>query len=104
MKTINLKIKGFKKILPLTFSSKADVKKQLKCMLSFETEKAKQEAKDKRRFNIFCGFIWRINENILCDSLTSSMFPNITFLPNAKKPVLKLPGFNQKEYYYKPFN
>ena len=93
MKTIKIKIKGI--ILPLTFSSKADVKKQLKCLLSNMTEKAKQEAKDKRRFNIFCGFIWRIYENILWDSLTSSMFPNITFLPSVKKPVLQLPSLKR---------
>ena len=96
MKTINLKIKGFKKILPLTFSSKADVKKQLKCLLSNMPEEAKQEVKkDKWRWNIFCGMVWRLNENIMCDSLESSAFPNITFLPSVKKPVLQLPSLKQ---------
>ena len=103
MKTIRIKIKNVKEKQPLTFTSFRNCKAQLKCLLSNMPNSCKEEAKDKYRWNIFCGFIWRINENILCDSLTSSMFPNITFLPSVKKPVLQLPSFNQKEYYYKPF-
>jgi|TARA_Y100000310_G_C19981441_1_gene489959 hypothetical protein len=96
MKTIKIKIKGFNKILPLTFSNKANVKKQLKCLLSQMPKESKQEAKDKWRWNIFCGMVWTINESIMCDALTSSMFPNITFLPNVKKPILQLPSFRRK--------
>ena len=97
MKTIKIKIKGFNKILPLTFSNKANVKKQLKCLLSQMPEEAKQEAKDNpKRFSFFCYTVWNINESIMCDALISSMFPNITFLPNVKKPILQLPSFRRK--------
>jgi hypothetical protein len=98
MKTIKIKIKGCtvkgKEKIPLTFVNKIDCKKQLKSLLSQMPEESKQEAKDNpKRFSFFCYQVWNINENIMCDSLESSMFPVITFLPSVKKPVLKLPGY-----------
>jgi hypothetical protein len=90
MKQIKIKIKGINKKLPLTFSNLTDCKAQLKCLLQLMPKSCKDEAKDKYRWNTFCRMVFRINEDILCDSLKSSMFPLYTFYSFKKKPPLDL--------------
>ena len=95
MVKIKIRIKGAKEKLPLTFTSFRNCKAQLKCLLSQMPNSCKEEAKDKWRWNIFCGMVWRINEDILCDSLKSSLFPIITFYSFKKKKPLVLPNFKR---------
>ena len=67
MEKIQIKIKRVKKKLPLTFTSLSNCKAQLKCLLSLMPKDCKSQAKDKYRWKTFCGMVWRINEDILCD-------------------------------------
>ena len=95
MVKIKIKIKGAKEKLPLTFTSFRNCKAQLKCLLSQMPNSCKEEAIDKYRWKTFCGMVWRINEDILCDSLKSSLFPIITFYSFKKKKPLVLPNFKK---------
>ena len=95
MVKIKIRIKGAKEKLHLTFTSFRNCKAQLKCLLSQMPNSCKEEAKDKYRWKTFCGMVWRINEDILCDSLKSSLFPIITFYSFKKKKPLVLPNFKK---------
>ena len=95
MVKIKIRIKGAKEKLPLTFTSFRNCKAQLKCLLSQMPNSCKEEAKDKYRWKTFCGMVWRINEDILCDSLKSSLFPIITFYSFKKKKPLVLQNFKK---------
>ena len=64
MVKIKIKIKCVKEKQPLTFTSLANCKAQLKCLLSLMPNSCKEEAKDKYRWKTFCGMVWRINEDI----------------------------------------
>ena len=97
MEKIKIKIKRVKKKLPLTFTSLSNCKAQLKCLLSLMPKDCKRQAKDKYRWNIFCGMVWGINKpnNILGGTVISSMFPIITFHSFEKKPPFIMPSLRK---------
>ena len=97
MEKIKIKIKGVNQKQPLTFTSLSNCKAQLKCLLSLMPKDCKRQAKDKYRWNIFCGMVWRINKpnGILGGTVKSSMFPIITFHSFKKKKPLVLPNFKK---------
>ena len=95
MEKIKIKIKGVNQKQPLTFTSLSNCKAQLKSLLSLMPKDCKKQAKDKYRWNIFCGMVWNLNRSILGGNLSSSMFPIITFHSLKKKPTLVIPSLRK---------